>query len=53
MGVLRQGEVVHSETARYEVLHKIGEGQFSEVYHVVEHNTTTKTQVGPRRHDVR
>lgn len=46
--ILRQGEVVRGETERWKVLQKIGEGQFSEVYQVLE--LSTQQQVSGRRH---
>lgn len=37
--LLRPGDVVEGQEGRWEVERKIGEGQFSEVYHVVDRAT--------------
>lgn len=51
MPVLRPGEVVQSERGegRWQVERKIGEGQFSEVYSVVEQDTQVQVSGGGRR----
>lgn len=51
--MLRPGEVVQSERGEglWQVERKIGEGQFSEVYSVVEQNTQQQVRAsGRRRH---
>lgn len=48
MPVLRQGDLVGSERGegRWVVERKIGEGQFSEVYQVVDVNTQQQVSIG-------